>query len=524
MNAALAPLLIFAPTALPFIAAALCLLVLRSLRAQQVIAGVTFHAMLAVACVLLHTANADGTQVLRIADWPGTFGIVWAVDRLAAVMLLLTSVLLCATYWYSISGAIGEIQQKRFFHPLVLTLGAGVSWAFTTTDLFNLFVGFELILLCTYGLLCHSNEKTQIREGYKFAVLNIVAGMIFLAAAGLTYGTFGTLNFADLAIKVEQTGQYEFAAALGMLLFVVFGLKAAVFPLFFWMPDAYPKAPVGLFPLFSGILTKVGVYCLYRVFPLVFPEHLGDVYQPLLLALAGLTMLVGVLGALSQWTFRHILAFHSMSQIGYMLFGLALFTPLGLAGGIFFIIHHALVKSSLFLVAGIVILRDGSDSLKKAKGLLQAHPALAALFLIAAFSLAGLPPTTGFFGKYALILEGFFEGRYLTTTASILTSLLTLASMVKIWTYSFMGERPEGARLKSSGKGMTPVLVGMVLLLVLVPLTSGPIMRLCEGAADDLLERTSYIEMVTGTSLGPAAGPVALAPGQDLPPWKEASP
>ena len=486
------------PVIVPFIASALCLMMTRSLALQKVVSGIAGHATLGISCWLAWIVRDGSVPVLRLGGWPGGFGIVYALDRLGAIMLVLGALMFVTSWWFTVLGAVKEGDQRRFYHPLFLLLLAGVSWAFLTADLFNLFVAFELILLGSYALLTNSNSEGQVREGFKFAIMNVIAGMLFLAGAGLAYGTLGTLNLSDLALAVAATEQRGLATALAVLFIAVFGMKAAMFPLFFWMPDAYPKAPLGIQPFFVGILSKVGVYSLYRVLTLVFPGSAGGELQPLLLFLAGATMLVGVLSALSQWTFRHILAFHSMSQIGYMLMGLSLFTAAGLAGGVFFLVHHALVKSALFLVAGIVILREGTDRLKEARGLLVGYPVVAAMFLLGAFTLAGLPPTMGFYGKFALVLEGLATEHYVLTIASLVTSVFTLASMVKIWTYSFTGERPEGA--PSPGRAPRVMWAGALVcaLLVLAPVLSGPIMEYCAAAAEQSLDRSAYVTAVSG--------------------------
>lgn len=486
------------PIVLPLLGAAACMLLSRSLLWQKIVSGVVGHLALAWCCWLAWIVRDGSVPTLRLGGWPDVFGIVYAVDRLSGIMLVLGALMFVCSWWFCVLGAITYNNQRRYFHPLFLLLAAGVNWAFLTTDIFNLFVAFELILLGSYALLTQSNNAGQLREGFKFAVLNIIAGMLFLAAAGLTYGAFGTLNFSELALRVAATEQQALATALAALFLIVFGMKAAMFPLFFWMPDAYPKAPIGIQPYFVGILSKVGVYSLYRILTISFPSLMIESLQPLLLVLAGATMLLGVLSALSQWTFRHILAFHSMSQIGYMLFGLAMFSVGGLAGGIFFLIHHALVKSTLFLVAGLVILKEGTDRLKEAKALFAAYPVIAAFFLIGAFTLAGLPPTTGFYGKYALVLEGLVREHYFITVVSIITSVFTLASMVKIWSYSFLGERPEDA--PPSPRHRKALYAGgiMMALLVIAPIASGPLMKYCFDAAEQSMDRREYITAVSG--------------------------
>ena len=490
------------PIILPLISACVCLLARRRLILQRWVAGVTAHALLALTLYLGWVVRDGDVAVLRVGGWPGTYGIVLALDSFGAIMLVLASLVHTATWWHVAGGGMRPAAELRHFHPLFLLLSAGVNWAFVTGDLFNLFVGFELILMATYVLLIQTGHPGALREGVKFVVLNILAGALFLMAAGIVYGLYGTLNYADLALKTAHSQQPMLAVAAGTLLFIVFAIKAGLFPFFFWLPDAYPQAPPAVTPYFSGILTKVGVYCLYRSHTLFFRTGLEEWFQPLLLGIGGATMIIGVLGALSRSSFRSILSFHIISQIGYMIFGLGLFTQAGLAGGIIFIIHNVLAKSSLLMIAACVILQFGTDSLGRLGGLLTKTPVLAGLFLFAAFSLAGLPPLSGFYGKYMLVVEGVSHAHYAVVAISLVTSLLTLASMVKIWCYAFLGgddtDRPtpfcRPLALAAAG--------GLVFMVAAVMVLSGPLIRMAHQASATLMNPEIYIHAVRGAVTG----------------------
>ncbi|MCX7719190.1 MAG: proton-conducting transporter membrane subunit, partial [Candidatus Sumerlaeaceae bacterium] len=284
------------------------------------------------------------------------------------------------------------------------------------------------------------------------------------------------------------------------LLFIVFAVKAGLFPFFVWLPDSYPQAPPAVTPYFSGILTKVGVFCLYRSHTLLFRTGWEDWFQPLLLAAGGATMIIGVLGALSRSSFRGILSFHIISQIGYMVFALGLCTQAGLAGGIIFIVHNVLAKSSLLMIAACVILQTGTDRLDRLGGLLARTPVLAGLFLFAAFSLAGLPPLSGFYGKYILVVEGITKGHYFVVFVSLLTSLLTLASMVKIWTYAFLGRESGDVRVPPARPLAVGAAGGLVLMVAAVMVFSGPLMSLSDRASATLLRPEIYIQAVRGAA------------------------
>lgn len=488
------------PILMPLIGAILCLLGRRSVPFQRWISGVVSISLPIFAFYLLLRVRADGVMALRLGNWPDAFGIVLTLDLFSALMIFIAAATQAMTWWFLVAGGAEKTAEQHLLYPIFLVLATGVNWAFSTGDLFNLFVGFEIVLLSSYILLSHGNQGPQIREAFKYVVLNIIASALFLAAAGYAYGVFGSLNMADLALRIARAGFPPEATILGTVLLVVFGIKAAVFPLYFWLPESYPKAPPGILAYFSGVLTKVGVYCLYRVFTLLFrdPAAMAEWFQPLILAIAGFTMLVGVLSALSQWTMRRILSTHIISQIGYMIFGLGLFTPLGIAAGIFYIAHQIVVKASLFLVADSVLLNEGSEELKKVGGVAAVYPGLALCFLFAALSLAGLPPLSGFYGKYSLVVEGVGEGHYLYVFVALLTSLFTLASMVKIWSYVFWRSREAGAPTHSKKPGVLLATGGLVSVSILIAIFSGWMMGVSIEAADQLLSREAYVQAVLG--------------------------
>ncbi len=286
---------------------------------------------------------------------------------------------------------------------------------------------------------------------------------------------------------------------LAGLFLVAFGIKAAIFPLFFWLPASYHTPPIAITALFGGLLPKVGIYSLWRVLVMVFPNELA-VLQPLLLVLAMLTMVTGVLGAVAQMDLRRLLSFHIVSQIGYLLMGTALLTEAGLAGAVFFMIHVILAKTALFFISGIAYEAQGSYDLKKLGGMRVMHPMVALLFLVAAFSLAGLPPFSGFWAKFLLIRAGLEAGQYLVVAVALVVSLLTLYSMVKIWNEAFWTPPAPGrtaAMLSREDRRslMFPAAL-LVMLIVGVGLLAEPVYRLSAQAAETVLQPAAYIETV----------------------------
>ncbi len=486
MNVILAPILI------PIFSAAILLLLYRNYEIQRLISGIVLHVLFVVSLLLMKQILVFQRMTVDLGDWQNGLGIVLYLDIFAALMIFLSSLITLVTWWFHRLGATIPEATRRYFYPLLLFICGGVNWAFLTGDLFNLFVSFELILICSYTLLVDPSRVSSVQEAYKFVIVNGVAGTLFLLSCGLIYGHYGTLNLAELSVRLASEDVSR-GPLYGSLLLIAFGLKAAIFPLFTWLPTSYPGIPLGILPFLTGLLTKVGVYTIYRIYPLVFMESGAEWFQPLLLAIAALTMLVGVFAALGQWSMRDILSIHIVSQIGYMIFGVALLTPLGLTGGILSISHNIIVKTALFLIAGVVVLTYGTDRLKEVSGVIGRSPFLAILFLTAAISLAGLPPSSGFYSKWILTLEGLVTGHIWVTAAAVVTGLFTLASMVKIFLYIFWGEPEESASHNKNGKSPTIyVAAGLVTCAVLYVLLSPQITEISSKAAEQLLDVDSY--------------------------------
>ncbi|OWY62637.1 Na+/H+ antiporter subunit D [cyanobacterium TDX16] len=416
-------------------------------------------------------------------------------------MLLVGMLMLLAVLVFAI-GQPGAEDRHVAFHPVYLILAAGIASAFLTSDLFNLFVSFEVLLMASFVLLTLGGRRDQVRSGMTYVVISLLASTLFLLALAYVYAATGTVSFADLNGKVGDLPD-GVRSALAVLLIVVFGIKAAIFPLFSWLPDSYPTAPTAVTAVFAGLLTKVGVYAMIRSQTLLFPEDT----QPgeLLLVVAGLTMVVGVFGAVTQDDVKRILSFHIVSQIGYLVMGLGLFTLAGLAGAVLFVVHNIVVKTSLLLVAGLVEQRAGTGSLARLSGLARVEPLLAVLFLLPALSLAGIPPFSGFVAKLALVDAGLDAEQYVVVAVSLGVSLLTLFSMVKIWSNAFWGRTDEpGAELAPvpAGTGRRALMVGSTAALVAFSLAlavfAGPLYRLSERAAADVLDPRAYVEAVLG--------------------------
>jgi multicomponent Na+:H+ antiporter subunit D len=497
--------LVAAPIALPLATGALLLVGRFSPQRERAIALLSTSALALLSIALLSEVSREGILVLQAGGWSAPFGISLVADRLGAAMVVITGVIGLAVVVYAMADL--DARRLRFgFHGLMQVMLGGVCGAFLTGDVFNLYVWFEVMLIASFALLVLGGERAQLDGALKYVALNLVATVLFLSGAGLLYGMTGTLNMADLHGKLAGVENQGLVTAVAVMFMVAFGIKAAMFPLFFWLPASYHTPPVAVSALFAGLLTKVGVYALIRFFTLIFTQDV-EYTHGLLAVASGLTMLTGVLGAAAQSEFRRILGFHIVSQIGYMVMGLALGTPLGLAGAIFYVLHHIIVKANLFLVSGVARRLGGSFELAELGGFYRRSPLFGVLFLIPAFSLAGFPPLSGFWAKLMLVRAGLDLGAWWVVAVLLIVGLLTVYSMTKIWAEVFWKEhptRPGGlpSAPRELGRAeraclLLPV-VGLALLTVAIGLWPAPLLALAEGASRELLDPMGYVERVLG--------------------------
>ena len=497
------------PVVLPLLTAGLSIALGRYQRLQRLMSVLTLVAVAVVAAVLLRAADTTGPAVVQLGGWAAPAGISLVADRLSALLLLVSALVLLAVLLYAIGqgSADGRRSAVAVFHPSYLVLAAGIAMAFLTGDLFNLFVAFEVMLVASYVLITLDGGAAQVRAGMTYVVVSLLASVLFVTAIGLVYAATGTVNMADAAVRLADVPD-GVRLVLGLLLLVVFGIKAAVFPLFSWLPDSYPTAPSSVTAVFAGLLTKVGVYALLRTQTLLFPDS-GALSQ-VLLVLAALTMVVGILGALVQDDLKRLLSFTVVSHIGYMLFGLGLATAAGLAGAILYTVHHIVVQTTLFLVAGLVERRTGTSSLRRSGGLQHVAPVLAVLFLIPALSLAGIPPLSGFLAKLGLLQAGLADGGGLAVAgvvAAVATSLLTLYAMGRAWTETFWGpvadvvpdtDRSDGVDVATARtpRLMTSAAIAAVVGGLALTVIAGPLYGLTARAAEDLVTPDRYVQAV----------------------------
>lgn len=497
--------MIAATVLIPIAAAGLSLSFASSRFAQRIIAGAALSLTTAfgVAVLLAVETDPDGIITTRVGGWDPTLGIVLVADLTGALFLLISLITIAAVAVYAIAQP-NEEDTHGAFHPVYLVLTAGVALAFTSGDLFSLFVAFELTLVASYVLLTLGGRADQVRTGITYVTLNLIASALFLAAIAGVYAAVGSVNLATIAQRwTDLPGHVD--TGLGLALLGAFGIKAGVFPLFSWLPDAYPAAPTSVTAIFAGLLTKIGVYAIVRVHSLLSLDQLG----PVIGAVAALTMVVGVLGALAQDDMKRILSFHIVSQIGYKLVGVALATTAGLAATVVFIVHQIPVKTALLLTGGLVEQRHGTGRLDRLSGLVRTSPGVAALFALGALSLAGLPPLSGFVAKLAVIDAAAADASWLLMVTGLVVGGGTLLSMTKIWTGAFWGAsdgdvsvavpaRPDGTEVDTGRRAsyMTAATAGLVGVTVLVAMAAGPLVDLAYRAAEALVDPAGYIEAV----------------------------
>jgi len=499
-----AHLLLTLPIAFPLTGVALCALLWGNPNAQRYVSLVASIGLFGSSLALLG-ATFDGTVLATLfGSWAPPFGITFVADMLAAAMVFITGLMAVGVGIYGLAHEAPQ-REQALYHPLYQGLLAGVTGAFLTGDIFNLYVWFEIMLISSFGLLAAGGKRAQLDAGVKYVTLNLVATTFFLMTVGFLYGLTGTLNMADLARTLPAVENQGLVTTLAILFLVTFGAKAAVFPMFYWLPAAYHTASAPVVAIFAALLTKVGVYAIIRTFTLLFDGDAGYT-GPIVAAVAILTMVTGVLGAAAHYDVRRILSFHIISQIGYMLFGIAIATPLAVAGSILYVIHHIVVKANLFLIAGVIRAAGGSFDLKEIGGLYRRLPWLGVLFLIPALSLAGLPPLSGFWSKFTVIKASLDAGHIVLAASGLIVGLMTLHSMLKIWNEAFWKAAPERSEAamtdwQQAGRArllmLTPI-VSLAAITLTIGLFAEPFVDYSLRAAAQLLDKSVYIDAVFG--------------------------
>lgn len=489
---------VLSPQLIPWLTAILLIFTYRNIKLQRLLSAISVTLGLANAIYLLYTVKTGGILVFWASNWQPPFGITMVVDLFSALMVLLSSILGAACVFFSLR-QIDVGREKNFYYFLIQMLLVGCNGAFVTGDIFNLYVWFEILLLASYVLLVLGGEKQQLRETITYVVLNILASTFFLIGLALLYGMFGTLNMADLAVKMPQAENQGLVSLIAIIFMVVFGSKAAIFPLYYWLPNSYVVPPAPISALFGGLLTKVGVYCLIRTFTLMF---VGDTAftHTVLLILGIITMVLGGLGAIAQYDYKRILSYHIVSQVGYMIMGLAINTVVSVAAAIYFMIHNMIVKSSLFYFSGVTERITGTNDLKQMGGLLHRYPYLGWGFFLGGISLAGVPPFSGFFAKFLMLEGAAGAANYWAMFFTLVVGFLTLFSMMKIFIFCYWGEEKPVLHLPDNYHYTVDLAVPLCLVGISIAMGLGAkyVIDIIMLAAEQLLDPGIYITAVLG--------------------------
>jgi len=492
--------LLILPIMVPAVTGVLALLARNHRGLQRGISVLGATVLFGSGAVLVAQVHTHGIQAIQMGNWPAPFGITLVADHFSAGLVAVSGFVGLAVAVYALAG-IDASREQFGFHTLFHLLLMGINGAFITGDIFNMYVWFEVLLIASFVLLVLGNDRAQLDGAVKYVGINLVSSASFLTAIGLLYGLTGTLNLADLSQNMGAVRESGLGPAIAMLFLIGFGIKAGLFPLYYWLPASYHTPPAPIAAIFAGLLTKVGIYSLIRVFTLLFPNP-GGYTQAVLLVVAGATMLIGVLGALVQRHILRLLAFLVISAMGYVVMGLGFFTTLGLAGAVFYVLQDVPVKTSLFLIGGLMERDTGTTQIGDMGGLYRHRPLLATIFIVPAFSLAGFPPFPGFWGKLTLVQAGLQQEQWVLVGVALLVGLLTLLVVAQIWGRAFW--QPEDDALREvEPLGVRSLLNGPVVALALVLFAVGlyaePVFRFAHTAAENLTDTAPYVQAVLGT-------------------------
>lgn len=495
------PILPVLPILLPFLCAILCLIFRQRILTQRYIGSMGALIQTMLCYEVLSRVKGGNIIVTYAGNWVPPFGISMVVDSLSATLTFTTSIIGLAVMIYA-RADIHEDQIRRGFYPLVFLLLMGVNGAFLTGDIFNLYVWFEVMLISSFSLLVLGRKKEQIQAAIPYVIINLIKTLFFLASVGLLYGTLGTLNMADLHLVVQDmyaTGHIKTLQVIAVMLMLAFGIKAGMFPLYFWLPASYHTPSPAIGALFAALLTKVGVYAMLRTFTIVLPLDEMQL-MPLLGVFAIATMLIPILGAMAERNLRRILAFCLLSHIGIMLSGLAIFDHAAFSGMIFYMIHHMITIACLFFLSGILIHLYGSDDIRNMGGLMELAPRLAWLLLVPIIALSGLPPLSGFWGKMLLVKGALEEGHTVITSAILLASLLTLYTLLRLW--HMVAWRKTAVSIQPfpaiNIKFMTVATAALAAISLWMGLFPDTVATLSHQIATMLLDPSIYVDSVTG--------------------------
>ncbi|WHY70520.1 Na+/H+ antiporter subunit D [Fictibacillus enclensis] len=485
--------LVILPILIPLFFGAMFIFFHNKLATVRLLSFVVLLINTATAVFIVYEVFSKGALILETGGWKAPYGIILIADKLSSLLILTTNIIALAACWYA-GATLDEEREKHYFYTLFLILIAGVSGAFLTGDLFNLFVFFEVLLMASYGLIVLGATKIQLRESIKYVLLNLFSSMLFVTTVAFLYSVTGTVNMAQLAERVGDVQQKGVLTAIAILLFVVFATKGALFPLYFWLPKSYTAPPPVISALFGALLTKVGIYSILRVFSLIFIYKLETTHT-FFVVLAGFTLVFGVIGALSTHNVKLIIAYNIIPAIGFMILGIGTFSSESLAGTIYYLVHDMIIKAALFFLAGILVYIAGTSDLRQMGGYIKKYPLVGWMFFLSALVLAGIPPFSGFIGKLLLLKGAFAEKHYMIAAIGLGCSLLILLSIIRIFIMAFWGEQKEVKRIKLK-PGMVIPPLALLCFSIFLGIGAEWIYPHIQSIADGLANPSEYINEV----------------------------
>lgn len=486
--------LIVLPMVLPLVIGVFLVFFQKNIPLNRVLTFILLLINLGIGIFLLLDIQKNGIQTLHFGGWLPPFGISFVADSFAVLLVLTATIVTAVCVLYAIR-SIGEAREKLYFYPFVLFLLAGVNGSFLTGDLFNLFVTFEVMLLASYALITLGGTKSQLRESIKYIAINVVSSSFFLIAIAYLYGAVGTLNMADLSAKIAETGQTPLITVVSLLFLIVFSIKGGIL-LFQWLPGSYSTPPTAIAALFGALLTKVGIYALFRTFTLIF-YHEQQITHTIIGIMAMITIIAGCAGAIAYTNIRQIVSYNVVIAVGFILVGLAIMTSSAIEGAIYYLIHDMIVKALLFLLAGTMIHLTNRERLDEMSGLIRNYPLLGWMFFITVLSLTGIPPLSGFLGKVLIGEAAISTGSYVLLGVSFFSGLVVLYSLLRIFMSCFWGETiMSEEEEKPLPKTLLVPGATLVLLTVAVGLGAEALAPYVKDATATLMNPEIYIDAV----------------------------
>ncbi|WP_270619288.1 Na+/H+ antiporter subunit D [Paenibacillus macerans] len=486
--------LLITPVVIPLLTGMVLIIFQKNIQLQKVLSLAALLATGVVSVLLINQIRNDGIQTLQLGGWEAPYGISFVGDMFSALLLLATSVVSAGCLLYAFP-SIGRRQEKLYFYPLVLFLVTGVNGSFLTGDLFNLYVFFEVFLFASYVMISLGGTKRQLRESLKYIFTNIISSAFFLMGVAYLYSITGTLNLAHISIRIAEVGQDGLITTVAFLFLIVFALKAGLL-LYFWLPGSYSVPPTAIAAIFAALLTKVGIYAIFRMFTLIF-YHEPQITHLFIGILAAATMVLGGLGAIGYWDLRKILTYNVVLSVGFIMLGLVSFTHTGMMGSIYYLIHDMVIKALVFLIGGTIIHLTGTSNLKDSGGVIRLHPQLGWMFFIAALSMVGIPPLSGFLGKVFITQGAFASGYFWLGALGLLASLCILYSMIKMFMNAFWGDRLlSEEEEQGTAKGLLLPIALLTIASLALGIGAEGLAGYVAQAAEELLNPNLYIDAV----------------------------